>query len=206
MGQKVILVANQKGGICKTTISASMSVHYAKLGKNVLLADMDFLQKSTSQDWYLEREKKLENLTVKEFRTVKALANAAAGFDVVIIDGAPHASGLTLELAEVADKVIIPTGSTMIDLKPSVRLAFELKNQGITDIQFALIKMLSEAEALSAMAGLEKQNLDVSKVWLQAAIGFANAIDIGLGLQEATHWSLRKKGKAFVESLAIPCN
>jgi chromosome partitioning protein len=140
------------------------------------------------------------------FRTVKALGAAAAGFDVIIIDGAPHASGLTLELAGFADKVIIPTGSPMVELSPSVRLAFELKNKGITGIQFALIRILSEAEAVSAREGLEEQKLDVAKIWLHAAIGYANAIDSGLGEQEAAHWSLRKRGKAFVESLAIPCN
>lgn len=203
MSQKVILVANQKGGICKTTVAASLSVYYAKLGQKVLLADMDFLQQSTSIDWYLQREKKLENLTVKEFRTVKALGAMAAGYDMVIIDGAPHASGLTLELAEVADKVIIPTCTPMIDLKPSARLGFELKNAGIEDIQFALIKTLSDAEAISAIAGLEEQAFDVSKVWLQASIGFANAMDSGLGLQETSHWSLRKKGKAFIDALVI---
>lgn len=203
MSQTVILVANQKGGIGKSTISISLSVHYAKLGKKVLLADMDFLQKSSSRDSYAKREKKFENLTVDVFRTVKALATAAAGFDVVIIDGAPHASGLTLELAEVADKVIIPTGSPMVELSPSVRLAVELKNAGITNIEFALLRILSEAEALGAIEGLEEQELDVAKVWLHAAIGFANAMDAGMGVQEASHWSLRKRGKAFIEALAI---
>jgi chromosome partitioning protein len=49
----------------------------------------------------------------------------------MVLDGAPHATADTLRIARVANLVIIPTGTALDDLEPSVRLAHELRKVGV---------------------------------------------------------------------------
>ena len=44
----------------------------------------------------------------------------------MVIDGAPHSSKMTKEIAESSDIIIIPTGLSLDDLEPTVLLAHEL--------------------------------------------------------------------------------
>ncbi|MCY1367429.1 Iron-sulfur cluster carrier protein [compost metagenome] len=199
--QRVYAVVSQKGGVGKTSISVSLAVAHALEGKRVLLADLDAIQQSACE-WYESRSHKLDNLTVKAFKSVKELAVAAEGFDVVIADGAPHASAMTIELAEVADKVIIPTGTSMLDLRPSARLAFELTEKGIDKkrIGFALMKVTTAAEAIGARDALAEQKLKALGA-IKVSTGFSQALDDGRALQEASHASLREHANKLIEVL-----
>lgn len=201
MARKVYAVVNQKGGAGKTSTAVSLALSHALEGKRVLLADMDALQHN-AQDWYETRDNKIENLTVKTFRNISDLAIAAKGFDVIVADGAPHASKLTLEISEVADRIIIPTGTSMFDLKPSARLALELIDSGIDKkkIRFALFKTLTDAEIQGATEALEKQGLKVCAD-LKSSVGFSLALDAGKGLQEASHPALKNAGALYVQGL-----
>lgn len=199
--QRVYAVVSQKGGVGKTSISASLAIAYAKEGKRVLLADFDASQQSACE-WYESRTNKFDNMTVKAFRSVRDLAIAAEGFEIVIADGAPHASAMTVELAEVADKVIIPTGTSMLDLRPSARLAFELIEKGIDKkrIGFALMKVTTAAEAIGAREALTAQKLKALGM-IKVSTGFSQALDDGRALQEASHSSLREHANKLIEVL-----
>lgn len=199
--QKVYAVVSQKGGVCKTSISVSLAVAHALEGSRVLLADMDAAQQSAC-DWYASRPEKIETLTVAAFKSVKELAAAAKNYDVVIADGAPHASSMTVELAEVADRVIIPTGTSMLDLRPSARLAFELIEKSIDGkrIGFVLTKVTSSAEAISARDALTEQGLKALGA-IKVSTGFSQALDNGRALQEASHASLREHAQKLIEVL-----
>jgi chromosome partitioning protein len=199
--QRVYAVVSQKGGVGKTSLAVSLAIAEAAKGNRVLLADMDALQQS-SCDWYDSRAVKLENLTVRPFKSVSDLAKESVGYDVVIADGAPHASSVTVALAEVADRIIIPTGTSMLDLKPSARLAFELIEKGIDrkKIVFALMKVTTKAEAVSARDALEEQKLKAVSI-LKVSTGYSQALDSGRALQEASHPSLREHAQKFIEAL-----
>lgn len=201
--QKVYAVVSQKGGVGKTSLSVSLAISYASEGLKVLLADMDSAQKSACE-WYESRVQQLENLRVLPFKSVKELAAAVAAnkYDVVIADGAPHASAMTLELAEVADKVIIPTGTSLLDLRPSARLAFELIGDGIDKkrIGFALMKVTTAAEAIGARDALNEQGL-ATRGALKVSAEFSQTLDAGKALQEAPHKSLRDHAQKLIEAI-----
>ena len=202
MARKVYAVINQKGGAGKTSSACSLALSHAKEGQRVLLADMDRSQQRSATDWYNDRAEPLENLTVKHFRSIADVAIYAKGFDIVVMDGAPNASDLTLEMAEVADKIIIPTGTPMFDLRPSARLALDLIESGIDakKIHFTLFKTMSDAEVESATQALAKKGLQVCAD-LKVSRGYALALDAGKGLQEASHPSLREAGSLYVQGL-----
>lgn len=202
MARKVYAVVNQKGGAGKTSSACSLALSHAQEGKRVLLADMDRSQQMNAEDWYNIRSDAMENLTVKNFRSIADVALFAKGFDIVVLDGAPNASKLTLEMAEVADKIIIPSGTSRFDLRPSARLALELIDSGIDakKIRFALYKTLSDAEVQGATEALEKQGLKVCAT-LKSSVGYSLALDAGKGLQEASHPSLKKAGSLYVQGL-----
>ena len=201
MAAKVYAVVSQKGGVGKSSTAVSLGLSFALDGKKVLIADMDAIQK-TSSEWYDIREEKLPNLVVKPFKNISDLAIFSKGFDIVIADGAPHASSLTLELAEVADRVIIPTGTSMLDLRPSARLALELIGQGVSakKISMSLFKTQTDTETSSAAEALAEQGLRVAGN-LKSSAGFSQALDAGRGLQEASHPSLKAAGIQYVQSL-----
>jgi chromosome partitioning protein len=202
MARKVYAIFNQKGGAGKTSSACSLALSHALDGKRVLLADMDRSQQMNVEDWYDVRADVLENLTVRNFRSIADVAILAKDFDFIVFDGGPNASDMTFEIAEVADRIIIPTGTSRFDLRPSARLALGLIESGIDakKIRMALYKTLSEAEEQGAVEALEAKGLKVCAS-LKCSVGFAIALDAGKGLQEASHPSLREAGSLYVQGL-----
>lgn len=202
MAMQVYAVVNQKGGVAKSAIAYSVSIELAKAGHRVLLADLDTVQK-TSTDWYETRQAKLENLVVKNFKGVRDVANFAKGFDYVIVDGAAHASKDTLDISQVANRIFIPTCSALADLKPSARLALELIREGVdaSRIKMLLTKISTEAEALSAKLALEEQGLKVFSRLLRQSPGYIATLDAGKGLQECNFPTLREHAQQLVNAM-----
>lgn len=202
MAQKVYAVVNQKGGVAKSATACSLALELAKAGKKVLLADFDPIQQ-TSIDWYDTRDHKLDNLVVRAFRGVKDLAQFSKGFDVIVVDGAAHASDVTFDISEIADKIFIPTGSSFADLKPSARLALELMRKGIDGkrIKMVLTKIATPAEALAGKYALEEQGLKVLGRVLKASPGYVLTMDAGKGLQESPYPTLRAHAQTFIDEL-----
>ena len=136
MGTHVLAVANQKGGVAKTTTVASLGAAMAEAGKRVLLVDLDAqgcLTFSLGQDpdklavSGAALVKTAEGMTLlpanidlagaeamllmragREYALKRALAKVADDFDVVIIDCPPSLGVLTLNGLTAADEVIVP--------------------------------------------------------------------------------------------------
>lgn len=53
----------------------------------------------------------------------------ADAYDMMIMDGAPHATLATVEIGKRAHLVILPTGLSLDDLEPTVLLANALTNE-----------------------------------------------------------------------------
>lgn len=202
MARKVYALFNQKGGAGKTSSACSLALSYALEGKKVLLADMDRSQQMTGEDWYDIRPGVLENLTVKNFRSISDVAIFAKNFDIVVFDGGPNSNELTLEIADVADRIIIPTGTTRFDLRPSARLALDLIASGVDakKVHMALYKTMSDAEEQGAVEALGKKGLKVCAS-LKYSPGYALALDSGKGLQETSFPTLKAAAILYVKGL-----
>ena len=109
----LIGIVSQKGGVGKSTISRLLACHYANNKWDVTIADFDTLQ-STSTNWASKRAN--SNLTphirVHPLNDVALARKEADKCDILIMDGAPFSSRQTLQIANAADFILIPT-STM---------------------------------------------------------------------------------------------
>lgn len=129
---QIIGIVSQKGGVGKSTLSRLLAVEYARNEFSVKIADMDLSQGTVTEWNRIRMSKELEPLVrVEQFNSISEALKDAKNYDLVIFDGAPHATRMTLDIARQSDFVVLPTGVTLDDLRPTIRLAHELVSSGV---------------------------------------------------------------------------
>ena len=118
-----IALANQKGGVGKTTTAINLAAYLARLGKRVLLVDLDPQGNATSGlgvraergVYHLLQGEPLEGLVhpVDGFHLLPATpdlvgATVDEGYDLVLLDAPPSLSPLTLNALAAAEGVVVP--------------------------------------------------------------------------------------------------
>lgn len=204
MAQTIYALLGQKGGGGKSTTAYGLATTLAGAGQKVLVADLDFDQ-YTCGLWKSIRPEGRTAFDVVECRTLADVGKKSAGYDVIIIDGAPHASKLSLEAAECAHRVIITTGNTVADLQPSVKLARSLVAENVDreSILFAVCKSPSDAETKTARETIESYGFAAAPAGLRFSAGYGKAGDRGLSITEVSFVSLRVEAKAYINQLIL---
>ena len=123
---KVIAIANQKGGVAKTTTTHNLGAAMAAAGKRVLLIDLDSQASLTIsvglEPLEVERtivdvlrkdgtplmEMELLSRASREKILDRALREARGQYDYILIDCPPQLSILTINALSCADGVVIP--------------------------------------------------------------------------------------------------
>ncbi len=128
----IIGIVSQKGGVGKSTISRLVACNFAASEWMVKIADMDLAQ-GTCTSW---NRRRLQNGTtpkvaVEQFVSVPDALKMANQYDLIVFDGAPHSTRMTLDIAQASDLVILPTGVSVDDLEPTIKLAHELKKNKV---------------------------------------------------------------------------
>ncbi|KTR03354.1 hypothetical protein NS365_18615 [Aureimonas ureilytica] len=210
----IISVVAQKGGCGKSTVARLVAAEFSRMPGNwdVKIADMDVSQ-ATSFAWMQRRHKNKHTpeIRVEAYQRVeKALADAAS-LDVMVLDGAPHATAQTLEMSRASDIVVIPTCTAKDDLDPAVNLARELKAKGVPveKIVFVLSRTGdSDAEVAEARDYLERTNFRVATGSLPERTAFRRASDLGMAMTETAFPSLNERATScfasIVETLQQP--
>lgn len=198
---KIIAVVSQKGGAGKSTIARLLAVEAARNERRAKIADLDLMQ-GTSMNWNMRRQRaeRVPAVDVQTFAAVDQAIRGAAGFDLLVFDGAPHASAQTLQAAKAAHLVIIPTKTTLDDLTAALGLARELVGKGAAEparILFVLNQTTdSPTEAAEARRWLLDGGFPTADAHIQLKTGYSRALDAGDALTEAKHPSLH--GRATV--------
>lgn len=202
----VIAVVAQKGGVGKSTVSRLIASEFARMdgGWDVKIADMDVSQ-GTSFNWMQRRSKlNLTDIRVEAYqRLEKALADAG-NFDVMVLDGAPHATQQTLQMAQAADVVVIPTGTALDDLDPAVLLAHELKRQKVVTSKLVFVLSRtgdSEAEVGEARDYLTRAGYRVAAGAIPERTAFRRASDLGHAISESPFPSLNERARQCFNSI-----
>lgn len=201
----VIGCVSQKGGPGKSTMARALGAAFALNEWQVLIADLDTKQ-GTATAWQQRRLRAgiTPEVPVQMFGNVATALRKAGDADIVIIDGAPHASSDTVEIAKASDLLLIPTGLALDDLEPAVTLANTLadKHDIPTErIAFVLCKTGSSAAELNeARAYLGKTRFSTLDGEIPQKPAFSRAMDAGLSIIEAQYKAPREQAVAVIEA------
>lgn len=204
-----IAVISQKGGVGKSTISRLLAVEYARNNWGVKIADMD-LSQGTVTEWNRTR---MDNgaepkIAVEQFMTIKDAVKQDNHYDLLIFDGEPHSTKKTLEIAAASDFIILPTGVTVDDLLPTIKLAHELKKNGIDrkKMGIALSRVGdSQFEVDGAKEYIEEAGYHYLGL-IQEKTSIGQAHDMGKAANETPFKSVNQAIDLFVQSVVDRMN
>lgn len=199
-----IAVISQKGGVGKSTLARALAVEYAKNEFAVKIADMDLRQKTTTE-WNCIR---MENgytpsLAVEPFSKVKDVLRHDDNYDIIIFDGAGQANNQTLEIALVSDFIVLPTGVTRDDLLPQVKMAHELRRNGIKtkQIAFALSRVGSSKSDLEAAKEFIEDAGYYSLGMIQERTSIGQCHDDGLAANETKYETINQVIDTLIQNI-----
>jgi chromosome partitioning protein len=110
----VIVVANPKGGVGKSTIATNLAGYFAKQGKSVMLGDIDVQQ--SSRGWLSLRPPSLPAIASWEISNGH-IAKPPKGTTHMVLDTPAGLNGKRLQdVLRVADKVVVPLQASMFDI------------------------------------------------------------------------------------------
>lgn len=141
---KTIVVANQKGGSGKSTVTVHLAAAAERAGDGpVIISDTD--PQGTAADWFNQRKKagidtpRYSPLTLADLGE-KVRALGAAGASYLFIDTAPSVGAVNADLFTLADLILIPLNPTPADLRALVK-GLPLVKQSGKPFQFVLSRV-----------------------------------------------------------------
>jgi chromosome partitioning protein len=140
MGEVVSFVG-QKGGTGKSTLARAFAVQAARAGVNTLIADLDDAQR-TSLEWGQRRQKAGFQPIIRVERMNRLnVFTKAAGVDLLVVDAPGWADESTLWLAQGSQLTVLPVGTSVDDLNPTIRLMHEFAKKGVQEWRLAITLM-----------------------------------------------------------------
>lgn len=110
----VVLVANPKGGVGKSTLSTNIAGYFARQGHKTMLGDAD--RQQSSRAWLALRSASLPPIASWDIGH-DGLARPPKGTTHVVIDTPAQLHGERLkELLKLADRVVVPLQPSMFDI------------------------------------------------------------------------------------------
>ncbi|HJV85522.1 MAG TPA: ParA family protein [Noviherbaspirillum sp.] len=110
----VVVIANPKGGVGKSTVATNLAGYFAKRGHKVMLGDADTQQ--SSRAWLALRPGSLPQIASWDI-VDGHVARPPKGTTHIVLDTPAGLSGSRLdEVLRIADKVVVPLQPSMFDI------------------------------------------------------------------------------------------
>jgi chromosome partitioning protein len=187
---RVAAFIGQKGGVGKSALARVLAVAAARRGKRVLIADFD-REQLTCVDWAERRARAghAPKIEAREFKTLKKLRKRVDDYDLVVVDTRGYADEMTADVAEESDVVFLPTGTSMDDLSPTLRLARKLARHGIADRLVIVLSRIgrSERQLDDAIGEIEDAGFTALEVSWPQRDGFQTGFDEGRAGSESVN-------------------
>jgi chromosome partitioning protein len=149
----------QKGGAGKTTLAIHLAAEAAARGLRTLLLDLD--PQASAARWADRRKPGVSDVDVtveSPARLDAALLQAEReGYELVVLDTAPHADQAALRVARLADLVLVPVRPSILDLDAmgaSLDLCVLARRPAAVVLNAAPIRSRVVQEATEAVAKL----------------------------------------------------
>jgi chromosome partitioning protein len=144
----VIVIANPKGGVGKTTLSTNIAGYYASRGHAVMLGDAD--RQQSSKLWLGLRPPMAK--PIQTWDVTHGVAKPPKGVTHVVLDtpGGLH-GGHFKDVMKVADKIIVPLQPSVFDIFATRAFLDELaKSSQASKVQVGIVGMRVDARTISA--------------------------------------------------------
>lgn len=177
MSEKVITIAQQKGGAGKTTLAAHLAVVWSQRGKRVAIIDID-PQGSLTQ-WHKLREQRfgegytgLTFASLSGWRVGSEVARLRRNHDIIIIDSPPHTETEARTAVRNADFIIVPVQPSPTDLW-ATKATLDLAKAENIPVRVVLNRVSSHSKIAQTIAD---ELPDLAKTTLGNRVLFASAL------------------------------
>ncbi|MCT4709063.1 ParA family protein [Enterobacteriaceae bacterium H11S18] len=199
-----VAFVSQKGGVGKSTKARALAREATASGLKTKLGDLD-LEQGTSSDWHRRRLKAglPPAASVEVFSTARQAIEAAGDADLLIIDGPARASKGTSEIAKVVDLLVQPTGASLDDLIPAIKVFNALVKEGVprSRLVFSLSRVGTEAEEAEARAYIAESGYETLAGCLFEKPAYRQAMNSGLTVTETRYKGLNEKADELIQAL-----
>jgi chromosome partitioning protein len=144
----VIVVANPKGGVGKTTLSTNLAGYLASRGHAVMLGDVD--RQQSSRTWLALRPAGLPKIATWE-TSHQEIVRPPKGTTHIVLDTPAGLHGKRLdEVLKLADKVLIPLQPSIFDIHATHAFVGEVLAHRRSDkVQTAVVGMRTREGTIS---------------------------------------------------------
>ena len=144
----VIVVANPKGGVGKTTLSTNIAGYYASRGRAVMLGDVD--RQQSARTWLGLRPAGLAPIAAWEVMH-DAVVRPPKGTTHVVLDTPAGLHGKRQgEVMKIADKMLIPLQPSIFDIHATHEFVRQLLAHKRSDrVQIAIVGMRTREGTIS---------------------------------------------------------
>jgi chromosome partitioning protein len=179
MSAHVITVAQQKGGVGKSTLAVHLAVAFAKQGYSTMLFDTD--PQGTVSHWHAQRKQSdIGLIATSGWRLTRDLAMAREANDVIIIDTPPHAEMDIKVSTRAADMVMVPLQPSPADLW-AVKETMNTVAGESTNAMVVLNRVVARANITKDIQEkLTMMEIPVAKATLGNRVLFAAAMEAGM--------------------------
>jgi chromosome partitioning protein len=209
---RLVSFVGQKGGVGKSALARLLAVGAARRGLRVLLADFD-REQLTCVAWNDVRQRAglKPDVDARSFKSLKKLRKREASYDLIIADTRGLADELTEDVAKESDLVVLPTGTSGDDLRPTLALANRLAALGGSGKLTLVLARIgkSDRQIAQAISTIEAAGFDLLPTHWPFRDGIQSELDAGrVGLDArsahlkkiATHLEHALFARAFPQS------
>ncbi|XHS76715.1 AAA family ATPase [Burkholderiaceae bacterium UC74_6] len=143
----VIVIANPKGGVGKSTVASNAAGFLARQGLRVMLGDVD--RQQSARRWLDIRPKQLPPIEGWELEG-KDVVKPPKGVSHVVLDTPAGLHGKRLAAVyQLADKILIPLQPSLFDIQATYDFVQELRTLGKPVPDVAVVGMRAKEGTLS---------------------------------------------------------
>ena len=145
----IVVVANPKGGVGKSTLSTNIAGYFARQGHAVMLGDAD--RQQSCAVWLRQRPPQARPITTWDASCAEVL-RPPRGTTHVVLDTPAGLHGRQLkETLKRADKLLIPLQPSLFDMQATQDFVDDLKERRrAADLDIAVVGMRVDERTLAA--------------------------------------------------------